>query len=89
MFDQLKDLYNLRKQAQELQSQLAGQRFTGSSKDSTIQIVMDGNHNLLDVIILPNAQMTPQNIKNGVLEAFNDAQNRLKSVLLDKFKGMA
>lgn len=88
MFGQLKDLYNLRKQAQEMQKQLAFERVTGSSNDGTFSITLNGNQELLEVNISPDINLTNPEIEKNIKQAHADAQNKLKTVLAQKFQGM-
>ena len=52
MFGQLKDIYNLRKQAAELQKQMESEKITVNSPDNLITLTINGNHELLDVKFL-------------------------------------
>jgi DNA-binding protein YbaB len=88
MFDQLKDLYNLKKQAEELQKQMANEQITGTSRDGKFTVTLNGNQELINLEIAPDANLLAEEIKKSVKEAHKDAQDKLKSVLAQKFKGM-
>lgn len=88
MFDQLKDLYNLKKQASEMQAKLALERVIGTSSDQSFSITINGNHELISVDVSPNIDFNHPQIEKNIKEAFNDAQTKLKSVLAEKLSGM-
>lgn len=86
MFDQIKDLYKLKQQAAEMQKQLNSTLITGESSDKSVTIIINGNHDLVDIKIsesLNNTQ-TQENIK----QAYSNAQSQLKNLLVQKFQGM-
>jgi DNA-binding protein YbaB len=88
MFGQLKDMYNLQKQAREMKKQLESEQITGTSKDGLIQLTINGSYELLSVKVSPEAQLSPADIEKGVKQAYEDANSRIKSILMEKFKGM-
>ena len=89
MLDQIKDLYKLRKQAQELQKQLEAEKINTMSSDGLVSMTLNGSHELLNFKInseigsVSNAQL-----EKSFMEAYNKAQNELKNVLAQKFQGM-
>ncbi len=85
MFGQLKDLYNLRKQAQELQKQMESEKITASSPDNLVTLTLNGNHDLIDVNV---SEGSPEALAKAFKDAYAKAQNDLKSVLAQKFQGM-
>lgn len=88
MFGQMKDLYNIQKQAREMKKQLEAEAVTGTSKDGSIKMTINGSYELLSVKISPDAQLSPAGLEQGVTQAFNDASAQIKSILMEKFKGM-
>ncbi len=88
MFDQLKDLYQLKKQAQELQKQMAAEQVTGTSTDGTFNVTLNGNHELINVIISPGINLQQPEIEKNIKEAYNDALDKLKTRIAQKFQGM-
>lgn len=88
MFGQLKDLYNLQKQAREMQNELKAQLVEGSSQDKKIVITINGNYELQKVSVDPSSDLTPAEIESHVSQAFNDAASKLKDILVNKFKGL-
>ena len=88
MFDQIKDLYNLRKQASELQKQMAFEQVVGSSKNGTFHVTLNGNQELIKVDISPDIDLNQPEIEKNIKEAHADAQEKLKELLAQKFQGM-
>lgn len=88
MFGQLKDLYNLQKQAREMKKQLEAEEVTGTSKDETVQITLNGSYDLISVQVSPDAQLSPSQIEQNIKQAYQQANDEIKSMLMEKFKGM-
>lgn len=88
MFGQIKDLYNLQKQAREMKKQLESEQVTGTSKDETIHITINGSYDLLSVKVNQDAQLSPSQIENNIKQAYEDANGQIKTILMEKFKGM-
>jgi DNA-binding protein YbaB len=86
MFDQIKNLYNLKKQAEELQKQMAGEKFTGTA--GVVSLTLNGNQDLIDVQIASSESLDGQSIARDFQKAFRSAQDQMKRVMADKFKGM-
>lgn len=88
MFDKLKQLNDMRKQAQELQKILTEEEIIGVSRNNYIKIVMDGNQNIKSVSvredILNNRILIEDSIKQ-VVESLND---KLRQVMMSKMGGM-
>ena len=85
MFDKIKDLYNLRQQAQEMQSKLAGEKVLGTSKDGRFQIGLNGNQEILSVVV-PAEGLEKSMVEKGVKDAFTDAQQKMKGLMMQKMK---
>ena len=88
MFGQIKDLYNLRKQAQEMQKKLATELVTGFSDDKSFSLVLNGNQELIEVNVSPDINLSQPDIEKNIKQAYADAQTKLKSLLMQKFQGM-
>jgi DNA-binding protein YbaB len=86
MFDKMKDLYNLQKQAKEMQRQMEQERVTGTSRDGTVQLTLNGSYDLINAEVTQTLE-APQAATN-IKEAYNDASDKLKKVLASKFQGM-
>lgn len=88
MFGQLKDLYNLRKQAQELQKQLENEKVIGTSNDGLVTVTINGNHEVLDVKIHSERELNSSKLESAFKNAHKNALDELKSNLSKKFAGM-
>ena len=88
MFDQLKDLYNLRKQAAEMDKQLSSERVEASSSDELVRIVINGKHDILEVQIAERENYDRRSLAEGFKQAYASAQGKLQKILVEKFKGM-
>jgi DNA-binding protein YbaB len=85
MFDNLKDIYNLRKQAQQMQSKLNEEKVMGSSKDGRFQVTLNGNQEII-AISVPQDGLEKSMVEAGVKAAFTDAQQKIKGILMQKMK---
>lgn len=88
MFDKLKDMYAMRKEAQEMQAVLGAERATGTSRDGSVRITMTGGFDIVEVLVAEGAALTKERVERAVKEAFVDAQQKIKGILMQKFKGM-
>ena len=88
MFDKIKDMYQMQKQAREMQALLGAERAIGSSKDGVIQITLTGSFDMVDVMVSDGSQLTKELVQKDIKEAFTDAQQKIKGILMQKFKGM-
>ena len=86
MFDKVKDLYNLQKQARELQAQLAGERVEGVSRDGLMRVSMNGTYEVLSVSVGENVNITREWVEQHTKEACNDALAKLKNLLASKMR---
>ncbi|EKD49891.1 MAG: hypothetical protein ACD_63C00021G0004 [uncultured bacterium] len=86
MFNKLKQFKDMRAQAKELQSKLAGETVTGEAVQGMVKISMNGNQEIQEVHI-DEKLLTPENkdqIENAVKEAFEKCSKELKSLMIQK-----
>lgn len=89
MFENLKNLNNLRKQAAELQKQLEAEKLTTTSSDGLVTITLNGSHELIDLQINKELSETSRDqLVASFKEAYNKAEGELKSILAKKFQGL-
>lgn len=88
MLDKLKDLYQLQKQAREIQSRLATERVEGASRDGSFRVELNGNQDVLSVSVSENASMLREVVERNAKEAFSDAFSKLKNLLASKMREM-
>lgn len=80
MFNKLKDLSTLKKQASEIQKQLAEESVTAESHG--VKVVMNGNQEVLSVEI--NPELGKEDQEKYLKEAFNDAVKKVQKVMAQK-----
>jgi nucleoid-associated protein EbfC len=88
MFDQLKNLNNLRSQANSLKKSLAAETITGAAVRGLVKITMDGNQEIQSVFI-DSSLLTPENqehLQNAIKEAFQRCGHELKSLMIRKMQ---
>lgn len=80
MFDKLKNLYELQKQATAVKQELAALRATAQSRDGSVKIVMNGQQKV-EKITVAESLLDPQkkrsleeNLKEAVDEAVSQTQ---------------
>ncbi|PJE64829.1 MAG: hypothetical protein COU90_01025 [Candidatus Ryanbacteria bacterium CG10_big_fil_rev_8_21_14_0_10_43_42] len=88
MFDKLKDVYQLQKQARAMQAALAKEEVTGMSRDSAFQVTVNGNQDVLRVNISDGADMSKEAVERNAKEAFSDALTKVKNIMAQKMQGM-
>lgn len=90
MFESLKDMGKLMKQAKEMkekmqkvQKELKGLRLTGRDNSNSVEVIMTGELDCVDLTILNESLLSPSNkktLERAILNAVNDAANRSKDV---------
>lgn len=71
-----------------MKKQLEAEEITGSSKDGLIHITLNGSYELIGTKVNEEAQLSPTQIAQDIQQAYDDANARIKSILMEKFKGM-
>ena len=88
LFDQLKDINQMRQQAKQMQLMLANEQVTGQSKDAMIRIIIDGNQNVKSVEVMDEIVGDRKKIAQGIREAIGDMNENYKKLMADKFGNM-
>lgn len=86
MFNKLKQVNDMRKQAKSLQNQLSEVMIVGKANGGKIMITIDGNQKVQGVKIEDG--MSTSDIENGIKKAFNDATKKLQKEMASKMKDM-
>ncbi len=98
MFEGLKDMGKLLKQAGEMKSkmkkiqdELKKVRVTGAAEGGKIEVVISGELEVLDIKIDPSllAPGSQQTIQKGLLKAFNDASKKSKELATSKLSDIS
>ena len=82
MFNQLKQLQDLRKKAKDLENSLAVEKI--EVEKNGVKLVMDGNQKVLSVTIEPNNELS--RLESVLPDLFNDATNKAKRVVFNKMQ---
>ena len=88
IFDKLKDINEMRKQAKQLEAQLAQVIVTGKSAGDKIKIVTDGNQKVLSVEVDATVAGDKSEVARHVRAALEDLFKQHKKMLQSKFGNM-
>jgi DNA-binding protein YbaB len=88
LFDKIKDVNEMRKQAKQIELMLAAEEVTGKSPGEKIVIVMDGNSKIKSVVVSDSIVGDRGEIARNIREAFEDVNNKHKKMLQSKFGNM-
>lgn len=88
IFDKLKDANELRKQAKQIELQLASELVTGSSSGGKIKITIDGNQVIKSVEVDPAVAGDKAEVARHVRSALEDLFGKHKKMLQNKFGSM-
>ncbi len=89
MFDNLKQLFDLRKKAEEVKKELSHLTVEGARLDGQIKVKLTGELKIVDLEIAPgllkeeNKDLIISNLK----DCLNEAHQKIKSVMAEKMKG--
>jgi len=89
MFNKLKQIKDLRDQAKELQGQLGQETVSTSSEEGKINLVMDGNQQVVGLEIDPQLLNIEQKetLERGLKEAYNEAIKKVQRIIAQKIQG--
>jgi len=87
MFDQIKDIYKLKKQADDIRNELSGEQVIGKSRDGRFSVTMNGNQEVLDVYV-PKSELVKEEVEEGIKQAFHDARTQVDNLLRSKMGNM-
>lgn len=88
MFDKLKDLNEMRKQAKAMEQLLAVETVTGSSSGGKIKITIDGNQNIKSVEVAPEVAGDKSEVARHIRSALEDLFKQHRKMLQGKFGNM-
>lgn len=88
MFDKIKQLNDMRKQAQELQKILASEEIVGVSRNDYIKITMDGNQTIKSVLVADEIVGNKILLEDSIKQAVESANEKIKQMMMSKMGGM-
>ena len=88
IFDKLKDINEMRKQAKQIELMLAQETITGQSSGGKIKIVIDGNQVVKSVEVDPSVAGDKSEVARHIRSALEDLFAKHKKALQSKFGGM-
>jgi DNA-binding protein YbaB len=88
LFDKLKDVNEMRKQAKQIELALAQESVTGKSSGEGIRITMDGNQKVLSVEVAPSVAGDKSEVARHIRQALEDLMGKHKKLLQSKFGSM-
>ncbi len=88
MFDKLKQLNQLKKQASQLKQELAQETAIGETLDGQIKITLNGNQEIKNIEI-DNSLINPnqkEKLEQGLKEAFEKAMKEVRMIMVRKMQ---
>lgn len=88
IFDKLKDVNEMRKQAKQIEGLLATEIITGHSSGGKIKITVDGNQNIKSVEVDESVAGDKSEVARHIRAALEDLNGKHKKMLQSKFGNM-
>lgn len=88
IFDKLKDVNEMRKQAKQIELALAAEEVEGHSSGEKIKIIIDGNQVVKSVLVQDGIVGDRKEIARHIREALEDLNKKHKKMLQNKFGSM-
>lgn len=88
IFDKLKDINEMRKQAKQMESLLATETVSGNSSGNKIVLTIDGNQNIKSVEVSPDIMGDKSEIARHIRAALEDLFKQHKKMLQRRFGAM-
>ena len=84
MFDKVKDVYNLQKQARQLKKELKNTHIEAEVEGVTV--VIDGEQEVVSVTFSDEAAQNPKRLSENLVKAFNKAVKKSQQIAAEKMK---
>ena len=88
LFDKIKDINEMRKQAKQIELMLAAEEVMGKSSGEKIKIIIDGNQKVKSVEVSDAIVGDRGEIARNIREALEDLNSKHKKMLQSKFGSM-
>ena len=86
MFNKLKNFKELRDQAKQMQSMLSTETAEGSGAWGKVKVTINGNQEILTVLIDPEILTNQEKTQDAVKEAVNDAIKKIQRTIAMKMQ---
>jgi DNA-binding protein YbaB len=84
MFDKVKDVYNLQKQARQLKKELKNTHI--EAEVDGVTVLIDGEQEVVSVSISEEAGQNPKRLPESLVKAFNKAIKKSQQIAAEKMK---
>lgn len=86
MFENIRDLAAMKKQADQLKKVLNDEQITGTAADGQVSVTINGNQELLDISIADDllSPQTKSELQSALKEAWQNTQTQLRQLLAHK-----
>lgn len=88
MFNKIKQIQELKSQANQIKSALSEEQVEGSGARGQVKITMDGNQEVKKVEISDDVLNNKESLESGIKEATNDAIKKVQRVMAQKMSQM-
>ncbi len=88
IFDKLRDVNEMRKQAKHMELLLEKELVTGSSSGDGVKITIDGNQNVKSVEVRPDVAGDKSEVARHVRQALENLFSKHKKMLQSKFSNI-
>jgi len=88
MFSKLKQVQELRSQANQIKSALSAEMVEGSGAWGKLKITMDGNQEVKKVVVDPELLGNKEKLEAAIADAANDAVKKAQRVMAQKMQSM-
>lgn len=88
LFDKIKDVNEMRKQAKQIELTLGAEQVTGQSSGGKIKITLDGNQKVLSVEVEASVAGDKSEVARHIRQALEDVNHKHKKMLQSKFGNM-
>jgi len=84
MFDKVKDVYNLQKQARQLKKELKNTHI--EAEVDGVTVVIDGEQEVVSIAISAEAGQNPKHLSESMVKACNKAIKKSQQIAAEKMK---
>ena len=88
MFNKLKQIQDLKSQANQIKKALADETVEGSGSWGKVKVIMDGNQEVKKIEIADELLTDKAKLENATIEATNDAIKKVQKVMAQKMSQM-